>query len=138
MSKMTILSAGALLVDVLANDAELSQNCNKVFPIVSEEGAELPYICYRRQNITPTVYKGGQGLSGANTANYEVVCFAETEAQSLVMAERVAELLDGKSYVYTDDHTGATLVARSIVLVNADELWQGDAYAQNLQFQIKI
>ena len=138
MARMTILSAGAFVVDILGGDSELAVNCNKIFPIVSEAGARLPYICYRRAGLETRQYKGGTGISSANTANFEVFCYAETEEQSLIMAERVVELLDGFEGEYTDERTGDHLVARSITLTEADEFWQDDAYCQNLTFQIKI
>ena len=138
MSKMTILSAGALLRDVLSSDEELMRNCSKVYPIVSEEGSVLPYIVYRRSSIGKRDVKSYPALGSANTGEFEVICFAETEAQSLVMAERVCELLDGQQYKYEDEETGETLVARSITLAQASEDWEADAYFQQLTFTIKI
>ena len=39
---LTVLSAGLLIYDVLSTDAGLlAAGCRKVFPVVSEEGAQL-------------------------------------------------------------------------------------------------
>lgn len=136
---LSVLSAGAMVYDVLANDAELLTMCNKVFPLVSEVGATLPYIVYRRSNISGRGYKSvDRPLLSANTAYFEVACYADSYRQSMAMAERVAHLLDNRSFTYTDDETGDTLVARNIRLTDAEELWQYDAYSQILTFEFKV
>lgn len=136
---MSVLSAGAMVYDVLSGDELLSEMCNKVYPIVSEVGATLPYIVYRRSNIQSRAVKSeDRPLSSANTAYFEVACYADSYRESMAMAERVANLLDNHSYTYTDDESGATLVARNIRLTDAEELWQYDAYSQILTFEFKV
>lgn len=138
MSSLSVLSAGALLYDVLSTDAELAQNCTKVFPVIAEDTAELPYIEFSRSSLQMSPVKSTTAMSGAGTAIYEVTCYSGTYAQSMVMAERVCELLDNQAYQYTDEENNQTLTARSITLTGAEETWQGDAYAQKLSFQIKV
>ena len=137
MSDISVISAGKLLYDVLSNDTELGQNCNKVFPVIAEDTALLPYIEFSRTSVQVSPVKYQEPMSGACTAFYDVTCYAQTYSQSVAMAERVAHLLDSQSYQYTDESEN-TLTARSIILTGAEELWQGDAYAQRLTFQIRV
>ncbi len=131
---LSALSAGLLLYDLLKDSQELRQaGCKKVFPVVSEAGAELPYICYRRGSTDWRAVKDG---SPANTTTMEIGCFANTYAESVHLAEVVRELLDGTQVTYTDGTD--TLRARSIALVDSEESWQDDAYMQMLNFEFKI
>lgn len=131
---LSALSAGLLLYDLLKDSEELKQaGCKKVFPVVSEAGAELPYICYRRGATDWREVKDG---SAANTTTMEIGCFASTYAASVHLAEIVRELLDGTQVTYTDGN--ATLRARSIALVDSEESWQDDAYVQMLNFEFKL
>lgn len=137
MSSMSVLSVGALIYDVLSKDDELSRDCNKIFPVVSEDEAILPYIVYSRSSIGVIPIKYGEPMEGATTAYVEISCYSESYSQSQRMAERVCRLLDNSQHVYTDNENNQ-LVARSISLTGADEQWDSDAYVQHLSFQIKV
>ena len=134
-SKMTSLSAGLLIYDLLSSDEGVMEVANKVFPIVSEEGAKLPYICYRRGSNEDRAVKT---LAGADTATIEILCYADNYAHSVKMAEAVRKAADGMQYRYDDAESGQTLVARSIQMTDAEEGWQDDAYMQSLVFTVKI
>lgn len=140
MSKhLSVLSAGALVYDVLANDEQLGENCTKVLPVVAESENILPYIVYRRSNVSGRGYKSENNpLASANSAYFQIACYASSYKESMKMAERVAALLDNHAYTYTDDESGDTLVARNIRLTDAEEMWQYDAYAQILTFEFKV
>lgn len=133
-SKMTSLSAGLLIYDLLSTDEGVMEVANKVFPIVSEEGARLPYICYRRGSNEDRAVKT---LAGADTAVIEILCYADNYAHSVKMAEAVRKAADGVQYRY-DAPDGQSLVARSIQMTDAEEGWQDDAYMQSLVFTVKI
>jgi len=132
-SSNTALSAGLLIYDLLSNDEGVSKVSNKVFPVVSEEGAKLPYICYRRSSNDGRPVKTG---AGADTTTIEVACYASTYAHSVAMAEAVRAAMDGVQYEYDSD--GVHLVARAIQMIDSEESWQDDAYMQVLTFTIKI
>lgn len=133
-SDMTSLSSGLLINELLSNDEGVMGVTNQVFPIVSEPGAKLPYICYRRGSNEDRAVKT---LAGADTAVIEVLCYADNYAHSVRMAEAVRKAMDGVSYRYEDDG-GQSLVARSIQMTDAEEGWNDDAYMQSLVFTVKI
>ncbi len=133
-SDMTSLSSGLLINELLSNDEGVMGVANQVFPIVSEPGAKLPYICYRRGSNEDRAVKT---LAGADTAVIEVLCYADNYAHSVRMAEAVRKAMDGVSYRYEDDG-GQSLVARSIQMTDAEEGWNDDAYMQSLVFTVKI
>jgi len=131
---VTSLSAGLLIYDLLSNDTAVKALSNKVFPVVSEAGAVLPYICYRRSNSVTTQVKS---MSGADNQAIEVVCYAETYAASVKMAEAVRAAMEGGNICYTDSD-GHRLVARSISLLESEENWMDDAYMQSMVFNVRI
>lgn len=133
-SNMTSLSAGLLIYDLLSTDEGVMAIATKVFPVISEAGAKLPYICYRRGSNDDRAVKT---LSGADTATIEVLCYSADYAESVQMAEAVRKAADGVQYRY-DAPGGESLVARSIQMTDAEEGWQDDAYIQSLIFTVKI
>lgn len=133
--RLTVLSAGLLMYDILSDDEGLkAAGCSKVFPVVSEEGAQLPYVCYRRAAVQATAVKG---CRGSDTATMEVACYASSYAGSVALAEAVLAALDGFQAVYGDGE-GNTLTARYIQLSDAEESWADEAYIQTLTFTIGI
>ncbi len=134
-SNMTSLSVGLLIKDLLSTDEGVMAVANKVFPVISEAGAKLPYICYRRGANDD---RGVKNLSGADTTTVEVLCYAATYEQSILMAEAVRKAADGVQYRYDDAESGQSLVARSIQMTDAEEGWQDDAYIQSLIFTVKV
>ena len=141
-SPVTSLSAGLLIWEILSQSAGVSAVSSKVYPIVSEADAKLPYICYRRAGLQVRPVKGAPG---ADSATIEVLCYAQTYKHSVRMAEAVREALDGvQAEIELDadeeegEGDGAILAARSIVLSDASEGWSDDAYFQSLTFVINI
>lgn len=133
--RLTVLSAGLLIYDILSEDEGLkAAGCRKVFPVVSEEGAQLPYVCYRRAAVTNAAVKGSRG---PDTATVEVACYASSYAEGVGLAEAVLAALDGLQAVYEDDE-GNTLTARSVGLTDAEETWADGAYIQTLTFTAGI
>lgn len=133
--ELSVLSAGLLIYDILSADEGLrAAGCSKVFPVVSEEGAQLPYVCYRRAALQNTAVKGGRG---PDAATVEVACYASSYAGSIALAEAVTAVLDGLQAVYSDDG-GGSLAARNIRLADAEETWANEAYIQTLTFIIGI
>jgi hypothetical protein len=137
MSSISVISAGALLYDVLSNDAELSTMCTKVFPVIAEDAAILPYIDFMRVGVEVSSVKSREPMEGARAATYEVTCYASSYAQSIKMAERVCHILDNLTYQFTDAEDNK-LTARSITFTGSEERWSGDAYAQVLTFTIRV
>jgi hypothetical protein len=127
----TSLSAGAIIREVLLEDAAVAAKTSKVFPVVTDQ-AILPYILYRRAAMFQSPVKSGPG---ADTVQIEVICFAESYQESVELAEAVRAALDNLRDVETNDHT---LQMRSCTLTDSEEAWQDDAYLQSLVFTVKI
>lgn len=122
------LSAGEIIRAILMTDPEVSARANKVFPVI-EDNAKLPYIVYRRTQLTKDPTKAGRG---STTVDIEVICYTEHYTEGVELAEAVRAALDGRQ------GTSDGLVMRSCVLSDSGEAWQDDAYLQQLVFSIKI
>lgn len=131
---MTSLSAGLIIRDLLTSDQGVAAITDLVFPVVAEDAATLPYICYRRAAIDDIAVKN---RPGADTCTVDILCYAATYEGSIALAEAVRAALDNAQAEYTDS-TGARLVARAIQLIDSEEAWQDDAYVQILTFHLKI
>ena len=125
----TSLSAGAVIRAVLLDDPEVAKRTNKIFPVATD-CAELPYIVYRRADLSQNVQKSGQ--PGADEITVEVLCFTERYGEGVELAEAVRGALD----MVRAEHNGTTL--RSCYLCDAEEGWEDDAFAQRLAFKIKV
>lgn len=132
--RTTSLSAGLIIFEALQEDEKVKALTTKIFPVVSEEGATLPYICYRRGGLDDVATKS---VSGADTVQVDVMCYSADYAGGVRIAEAVREALDGTQIHYTNED-GADLIARSVRLVDSEEGWQDDAYVQALTFSMKI
>nr|DAY89204.1 MAG TPA: Protein of unknown function (DUF3168) [Caudoviricetes sp.] len=122
------LSAGEIIRDILANNAEVAARAKKVFPVV-EDSAELPYIVYRRTQLEQEPAKGRRG---ADTVGIEILCYTQHYTEGVELAEAVRDALDGAQ----GEKDG--LVMRSCYLADSEEAWQDDAYVQQLVFNVKI
>lgn len=128
-SKKISLSAGAIVRDILLKDDAVRQRTNKVFPIATDT-ANLPYILYRRADLQHNPSKAGS--PGADTVLMEVVCYASSYEKSVELAEAVRAALDYRQ----GEKDGLTM--RSCTLSGSSEGWEDDAFAQQLDFTIKI
>ena len=129
VQKMTSLSAGAIIRDILLSDEEVKRRVNKVFPIVIDK-AQLPYILYRRaaHKHDPTKAR----MPGADTVTMEVVCYTAKYAEGVELAEAVRAALD----YATGEREG--MVMRICTLADSEEGYEDDAFVQQLVFQVKI
>lgn len=125
----TSLSVGEIIRAVLLEDAEVAKRTNKVFPVATDS-AELPYILYRRVELSATPQKSGQ--PGADEIQVEVICFTERYSEGVELAEAVRAVLDGVEA----EHNGQCL--RSCYLSDSEEAYQDDAFVQQLIFKIKV
>lgn len=123
------LSAGEIIRAILIADSEVMARANKVFPVVVEGEAILPYIVYRRTQLEQTPVKTGRG---ADTVSIEILCYTEHYTEGVELAEAVRDALDGAQ----GESDG--LIMRSCYLSDSEEAWQDDAYVQQLVFNIKI
>lgn len=136
VTPMTSLSVGLLVKSLLSTDVSIAAKATKIYPVVAEQDAKLPYICYRRADFDRNYAKGpGQG---ADAVSVEILCYASSYKESIELAELVRDCLDHKQATYDDSANNRSLVARSIDIVGAEEGWADDAYAQSLVFTIRV
>lgn len=102
---------------------------DRIYPVVSDDQL-LPYIVYRRVSLEQLPVKGH--APGSDATVVEVICFSQTYAGSVMLAEDVRQALEGRSW------KGEGITLRSCFLSDSEEFYEGDAWAQRLLFQIKI
>lgn len=127
----TSLSAGELIREVLLDDPEVHSRVKKIFPVAVDE-AKLPYILYRRAALSVRPQKAGQ--PGADTLQIEVLCFTESYAEGVELAEAVRAALDYKEAV----NDAGDMRMRSCTLTDSEEAWQDDAFVQQMIFSVSI
>ena len=125
----TSLSAGAIIRDILINDADVMAIAKKVFPVVTDK-AELPYVAYRRSRLEHNTTKAKN--PGADTVQIDINCYAATYQESVELAEAVRAAL-GYSHGEKDG-----LVMRSCTLADGEEIYENDAFVQCLTFRVQI
>ena len=122
------ISIGLAVNNMLSSDKELGKMINKIFPVVTDV-AELPYVAYRRTGTEQISVKGYN--TGAEKVSVQVNCYSASYGESIDIAEKVRSILDGASCQQDD------ICVRSIVMQNAEETWESDAFVQKLFFEIK-
>lgn len=126
----TSLSVGEIIYDILTNDAEVSSRVTKIFPVVTEK-ANLPYIAYRRTRIEHDPTKAGS--PGADTVQFDLLCFTAKYYEGVELAEAVRAALDYRKA----EKDG--LKMRSCTFNGGGlESYEDDAYVQELSFIIKV
>ena len=135
MSELTSISAGLWVYKALSSSEELMRLCGKVFPVVSEAGAQLPYVCYRKAANAALPVKQGRS---SDAVSIEVTCYARTYAESVCMAEIVRGVLEGGEAEDYVDASGRRLAVACAQMIDCEEAWADDAYMQNMTFEIRI
>lgn len=124
----TSLSAGEIFSALLNADAEVKARTKKIYPVVADK-ADLPYVVYRRTQLSQDPTKAGRG---ADAVGIEVLCFTAQYTEGVELAEAVRAALEYKQ----SPIDGFPL--RSCYLADSEEAWQDDAFVQQLVFNVKI
>lgn len=123
----TSLSAGLIVRALLTESTDVGAITRRVFPVRVDE-ARLPYIAYRRSAMETMATKSGS----ADVLTFEVLCYADSYAGSVALAEAVRTALDG---VQTERDG---LVLRSCLLADAEDMADDDAFVQVLTFTARV
>ena len=127
---MTTIQIGKVINALLNADRALSEMIgNRVFPIVSKEGTQYPFVVYRRNSVTPTYCKDGLA---SETASVDIVVASNTYTDSIEVADRVRAAIDKRACVFQD-----TTVS-NIEMTTAEEDFVDDTYIQTLNFNFTI
>lgn len=125
----TSLSAGEVIRAALLDDKDVMARVNKIFPVATES-AQLPYISYRRAGFEQNPQKAG--APGADSIEFEVLCFTAHYTEGVELAEAVRAALDHATITQGD------LRLRSCTLTDSEEAYQDDAFVQQLVFTVNI
>ena len=127
---MTTIQIGKVINALLNADSGLSEMIgNRVFPIVSKEGTQYPFVVYRRNSVTPTYCKDGLA---SETASVDVVIASNTYTNSIEVADRVRAAIDKRACVFQDT------TVTNIEMTTAEEDFVDDTYIQTLNFNFTI
>lgn len=129
MEKLTSLSAGLILRDMLLQSPYIAARATAVYPLICDE-AHLPYIVYRRTALEHDPVKQSAGRP-CDVAEIEVLVFAQTYEQSVKLAEEARAALDGKQA------TKGPLTLRACHLADSQEQWSAGAFIQQLIFDVR-
>ena len=127
---MTTIQIGKVINALLNADSGLSEMIgNRVFPIVSKEGTQYPFVVYRRNSVTPTYCKDGLA---SETASVDIVIASNTYTNSIEVADRVRAAIDKRACVFQDT------TVTNIEMTTAEEDFVDDTYIQTLNFNFTI
>lgn len=127
-SKVTSISAGSLLYEILANDETVKGLATRIYPLYEDDG-KLPYCVYACIGMDQTAIKAGKG---SDHLQMQIDCYAATYAESVTLAEAIRSALDRRQ-------TGANgLTLNCSILTDRVEAYDGDAFVQILTFALII
>lgn len=122
---MSSLQIGKAIYAILA-----SNNINKVFPLVADEGTTFPFVVYKRSGLEPSDTKDRYNFS--ELATLDIIVAANTYEESISLAERIKDILEHSRGAYNGINIGG------ITLDDADEDYLEDTFIQKLTFKIEI
>lgn len=94
------ISVANHIYTVLTESAGISSAVgNKIFPIVTKNEVEFPFIVYEKENVAPYYDKMGVLTTDIDMSIYVL---AETYSEAERIAEMVANALDKRKAVYED------------------------------------
>lgn len=116
---------GSKIKEILTNDSEVIKYINnKVFPIVANNGTDIPFVIYRRFNYEPQSNKDYKGES----AEFEVRVVANKYEESVKIADAVGDALND----YKDNDV------EQIRLITSNEDYLDEVFVQTLNFYIEL
>lgn len=128
----TSLSVGSLIRSVLLASEDVQAFApNKIYPIISKEGATLPYITYQRGGFDETPQK--YGGDGNDVVTITINCYAESYDDAVNIAEAVRGALD-----MVRDLSDDSLSIRRCNMTDSSETYEGGAFIQSLVFLIAV
>lgn len=126
----TSLSVGLVLYDLLNSSAELTAKVNKIYPVVSPDEANLPYVVYR---VVSSDCRPNKTLVSSDDVNVEVTVWASSYTESVEIAEIVRKELD-----YKHGESSGLHVRSMYFIGQGAEDYQDDAYYKILNFNVKL
>ena len=135
MLKITSLSIGLLLNDILSGDTALNKMGVRVFPPKVPEGERMPWIAYRRADLQQVAVKARNDVY--DSVVIEIVVHVQKYAQCIAISEAVRNVMEDGPYRY-NDVTGRSIEMGQTLFEGCDEDADLDAYIQTLRFSVKV
>ena len=107
--------------------------CNPIvrsYPIVAEEGADYPFMVYRRNSLTP--YNTKDRFNYVVTISLEISIVTNRYDEGVDLSQKVWDALDKKGGVI------AGLEISEIRVTSASEDYINNAYVQRLQIEVDV
>lgn len=131
--KRTSLSAGLAVYALLKG--ELGNRVTKIYPVVSDEKAEMPFAVYRRTGIKSENVKGSTAF---DSSTIEVSVFTKEYGEGVELMERIRAALELRTIRCTKSAQGFDMVVGCTRMVDCEESWDADCYRQDLTIECKI
>ena len=127
----TSLSVGKTVRTLLLADKNVTDITTQIIPVAVAPETLLPYVVYRRAELSTIMTKSGYRAS--DSVIIEALCCAASYSQSIALAEAVRYALERRR-----PNPEGCVAIRACRLDASEELYEGDAYIQSLNFQITI
>lgn len=131
--KRTSLSAGLAVFALLKG--ELGNRVTKIYPVVSDENAEMPFVVYRRTGIRSENVKGSTAF---DSSTIEVSVFTKEYGEGVELMERIRAALEHTTIRCTKERDGFDMMVGCTRMIDCEESWDADCYRQDLTIECKI
>jgi len=131
--KRTSLSAGLAVFALLKG--ELGNSVKKIYPVVSDENAEMPFVVYRRTGIRSENVKGSTAF---DSSTIEVSVFTKEYGEGVELMERIRAALEHTTIQCTKERDGFDMMVGCTRMIDCEESWDADCYRQDLTIECKI
>ncbi len=111
----------------------------KCYPVVAENGADYPFLTWKRTSLGSENSKDIYNLQ--DTVTMELAIAARTYSESLELAERVAERLDhirGQERRHHGNPEHRPLFIADIDIVDSSEEYVANVYVQVLVIEVRL
>ena len=125
---MTTLQIGKVIKNLLLSNEQLVNYIgDKVYPLIADNSTTYPFIIYRRSAIVNSSTKDDADES----VNVEIYIVSDTYEKSISIAEEVRKSVEHRKGKFED------LYIDDIIISDASESYEGDAFVQYLTITIK-
>lgn len=101
----------------------------RLYPIIAENGADYPFLIYKRDSITSQICKDGLY---EDLVSFTIKVVTKSYAEGIEIAQNVRTILQREKII------GDDMTLYDVRLTNMTESYEYDAYIQNLNFNTKI
>lgn len=100
------------------------------YPCVADNDVKFPYIVYNRTGLSTRLTKDGYT---EDNISFEISVYSDKYIQSVAVADAVRGALEVMSITHDD-----ILELDNSVIINSNEIWQNNTYAQNITWNANV